>query len=322
MPGYFSRRLDEMRLNVMASRLGKLRLTLGCFVLVCLIAVGCAVAEPPAEQVKTEDQLVPSNLPAGSPWKLVWSDEFNGNKLDRTKWDFRLHIMHQRFKTWTDDAASLDGKGNLLLKVYEKGGNCYSSQLQTGSNFMDAPVDNGFFRWPIAKIAPPKFMHKYGYYEIRCKLPKKSGWWPAFWLQSPTIGSSLEPAASGVEIDIMESFTRDGVIFHTIHWNGYGADHGQKCSGPLKRPELSEGYHTFGVDWNAKQYVFYIDGKETWRVGGPISNREQFILVSAECGGYRPGSPVPKPKKEDLPDYFVVDYVRVFDRIDNATTNH
>lgn len=312
-----------MRLkNRWAIRLKKLRRTLGCVVLVCLVAGGRGVAETPAEQPGPKDQLVPSKLPAGHNWKIVWCDEFNGTELDRTKWDFRLHIMHQRFKTWTDDAASLDAKGNLLLKVYEKNGECYSSQLQTGSNFMDGPVDNGFFRWPIAKIAPAKFMHKYGYYEIRCKLPKQPGWWPAFWLQSPTIGSSLEPAASGVEIDIMENFTRDNVIFHTIHWNGYGADHAQKCSGPLKRPELSEGYHTFGVDWNAKQYVFYVDGKETWRVGGPISNREQFILISAECGGYRPGSPVAKPKKENLPDYFVVDYVRVFDRIDTSTKNN
>ena len=49
----------------------------------------------------------------------MWSDEFNGAELDRSKWDFRLHMMHQRHKTWTDAAASLDGKGNLLLRVYE-----------------------------------------------------------------------------------------------------------------------------------------------------------------------------------------------------------
>jgi beta-glucanase (GH16 family) len=44
-------------------------------------------------------------------------------------------------------------------------------------------------------------MHKYGYYEIRCKLPKQPGWWAAFWLQSPTIGSTLDPA------DLMEKAT-------------------------------------------------------------------------------------------------------------------
>jgi beta-glucanase (GH16 family) len=265
------------------------------------------------------EQLVPSRLPPGKQWKLVWSDEFNGTELDRTKWDFRLHMMHRRHKTWTDDAASLDGKGNLLLKVYEKDGDYYTSQLQTGSNYMDRPPDGQYtkqFTWPIAKIAPARFMHKYGYYEIRCKLPTQPGWWAAFWLQSPTIGSTLDPGVSGVEIDIMENFTRDGVISHNIHWNGYGKDHRGKGSGPIRRPELAEGFHTFGLYWSPKEYVFYTDGEVTWRVEGPISHREQFLLVSTECNGYRQGGPAPELRKAKLPDYFVVDYVRVFDEVE------
>jgi len=261
---------------------------------------------------------VASQLPPGKKWKLVWSDEFDGTELDRTKWDYRLHIMQTRYETWTDDAASLDGKGNLLLKAYEKGGHYYSSQLQTGANYMDRPggqYGKTRFSWPIAKIATPNFMHKYGYYEIRCQLPRQPGWWAAFWLQSPTIGSSLDPRTSGVEIDIMENFTRDGVISHNIHWNGYGPDRQSKGSGPVKKPELSEGFHTFGLDWNAHEYVFYTDGQVTWRVAGPISDREQFILVSTECNGYRKGEPAPELKKAKLPDYFVVDYVRVFDQV-------
>jgi hypothetical protein len=55
-------------------------------------------------------------------------------------------MMHRRYKTWTDDAASLDGKGNLLLKVYEKDGDYYTSQLQTGSNYMDRPPDGQYTR--------------------------------------------------------------------------------------------------------------------------------------------------------------------------------
>ncbi len=261
---------------------------------------------------------VESRLPPGKKWKLVWSDEFDGAELDRSKWDFRLHIMQTRFETWTDDAASLDGRGDLLLKVYEKDGHYFSSQLQTGSNYMDRPggqYGKSRFTWPIAKIAAPKFMHKYGYYEIRCQLPKQPGYWAAFWLQSPCIGSTLDPRSSGVEIDIMENFTRDGVISHNIHWNGYGADLRSKGSGPVKRAGMTEGFHTFGLDWNAKEYVFYTDGEVTWRVDGPISDREQFLLVTTECNGYRQGGPSPELKKARLPDHFVVDYVRVFDEV-------
>lgn len=276
----------------------------------------CA-AEPSSGQHAIETDRVPSRLPAAKQWKLVWSDEFDGTQLDRTKWDFRLHIMQTRHETWTEDGASLDGRGNLILKAYEKDGMYHSSQLQTGSNYLDRPGEkySDKLTWPIAKMKPPKFMHKYGYYEIRCKLPTQPGWWVAFWLQSPVIGATLNPRESGVEIDIMENFTRDGVISHNLHWNGYGEDHRHAGSGSLKPPGLSEGFHAYGVDWNAKNYIFYVDGKETWRYEGPVSDREQFILVSAECDGYRNSGPTDELKRAKLPDECVVDYVRVFDEI-------
>lgn len=40
-------------------------------------------------------------------------------------------------------------------------------------------------------------MHKFGYYEIRCKLPKNDGWHAAFWLQAPGIGSHPDPKYAG-----------------------------------------------------------------------------------------------------------------------------
>ncbi len=58
-----------------------------------------------------------SLLPPNKKWQLVWSDEFEGKEMDCSKWDFRLHIMHTRHKTWVDDAVELDGKSNLLMKV-------------------------------------------------------------------------------------------------------------------------------------------------------------------------------------------------------------
>jgi len=259
-----------------------------------------------------------SQLPSGKNWKLVWSDEFDGNKLDRSKWDFRLHIMQTRHETWTDDAVELDGKGHLMMKLYEKNGQYFSSQIQTGRNFMDVPGNQygkTKLAWPIAELEPAKFLHKYGYYEVRCKLPTQEGWWAAFWLQSPVIGSTLDPADSGVEVDIMENFTRDGIISQNVHWNGYGKNHKHKGTGKLKMRPSDNEFHTFGVYWSPEGYVFYMDGKETWRVSDPVSNREQFILLSTECNGYREGAPADVLKKALLPDYFIVDYVRVYDEV-------
>ncbi len=262
---------------------------------------------------------VESLLPKGKKWKLVWNDEFDGETLDRSKWDFRLHLMQTRHETFSEDGAVLDGQGNLLLTLQEKDGQFRSPHLQTGSNFMDRPGESyDKFRWPVAKIQEPKFMHKYGYYEIRCKLPKQPGWWAAFWLQSPTIGATLNPEEVGVEVDIMENFTRDNMISHNNHWDGYGDDHKHVGSGNIKIEGGPDDWHIFGLEWTPDAYIYYIDGKESWRVTAPypISQREQFILISTECQGYRKGdAPREDLKSAVLPDYFIVDYVRVFDEV-------
>ena len=267
----------------------------------------------------SRSNYIESQLPAGKKWKMVWNDEFDGVTLDTTKWGYRLYYWQTRHETLTKDGASLDGKGNLLLKVYEKDGKFYSSTLQTGSMYLDQPgVRKGknTEAWPIGKLETPKFAHRFGYYEIRCKLPTKSeGWWPAFWIQSPCIGSTLDPGISGVEIDIMENFKRDEQTRSAVLWNGYGPYGKGGCSCDNPRPGISEGYHTFGLDWSGGDYIFYIDGKEHWRFNGPVSGIEEFILVSTECAGYREGAPSPLLKKENLPDYFIVDYVRVFDEV-------
>ena len=261
----------------------------------------------------------PSLLPDGKTWKLVWSDEFDGDTLDMTKWSYRYHIMGLRHETFTDEGAALDGKGNLVLSRIEKEGQFYSTQLQTGENYMDRPgtrFGNNRFTWPIAKISTPKFMHKFGYYECRCRLQQKEGWWSAFWLQSPLQGSTLNPAVSGVEIDIMESFAPN-VVEHNLHWDGCGEDWKTAGKPRYEIPETADGYHIFGLLWNRDGYKFYVDGEMTWSADGPVSETEQFLLISTECKGYRAMEPQPDPALFTTgDDEFLVDYIRVYDEIE------
>ena len=146
--------------------------------ILCLQIWSESQAAEPMIAADLDGKTVPSNLPPGKKWKLAWSDEFDGTQLDRTKWDYRLHIMQTRHETWTDQGVTLDGRGHLLFKLYEKDGNYYSSQLQTSANFMDRPWGTRpakGLRWPIGKLEPAKFLHKYGYYETRCMLSKQPG---------------------------------------------------------------------------------------------------------------------------------------------------
>lgn len=262
-----------------------------------------------------------SILPAGKKWKLVWNDEFEGTELDRAKWDFRLHMMQRRHATWIEDeGVSLNGDSSIRFNLVKKDGEFYSSQLQTAANYMDRPPEKpytGDFRWPIGTLAKPKFLKKYGYFECRCKFQRQPGWWSAFWLQSPVIGSSLDPGKSGVEVDIMENFKRNGEYSHNMYWNGYGENKSAGHSGPkFIDPDKINDWHIFAVDWSPDGYVFYVDGQETWRFSEAVSHTEQFILISTECRSYRKNNqPCDELKNAVLPDCFEVDFVRVYDEV-------
>ncbi len=261
----------------------------------------------------------PSFLPEGN-WKLVWNDEFDGDKLDTSKWDYRLCMMGKKHDAWTDKGVKI-ADSNAIFTIFEENGHIVSSQLQTGYNFMDQPVENtkfldSFLQWPIGKLKENKFQHRYGFYECRCKLQKTDGWWSAFWLQSPVIGCSLDPAQAGIEVDIMECFDPPVVVPQNLIWGGYGQDTQVKRTGG--KPDLNpDDYHYFAVDWSEDGYVFYIDGEETGRQSEPVSKIDQFILISTEVKGYRDETKKPRAEAFNsvaIGDTFAVDHVRVFVR--------
>ena len=270
----------------------------------------------------------PSFLPEGE-WKLVWADEFDGTELDRTKWDFRLNFWGERFDAYTDQGIVLDGNSHIELHRTEKDGKYVSPQLQTGCNSFDVPkgdsvsiYDQKSF-WPLGELEPPKFVHRYGYYECRCKFQREPElMWSAFWVQSPSIGARFEPEWCGVEADIMECF-RKGEIGTGNNYGGYGAQYKIDGRVAYDLPETEDGWHYFGMDWQPDGYVFYCDGKEVSRCNEHVSHVPQFILLTTEVQGYR--WPEARKKKaghvpyeikgEFVDDAFIVDFVRVFDKI-------
>lgn len=273
----------------------------------------------------------PSWLPNDKKWRLVWNDEFDLDHLDCDKWNYRLCYWGYPSPTFTTEGVEVS-EGTLKINLVRDGDNFKSAHLQTGSNTFDLPPDKdrtGF--WPFGKKLPAKFMHRYGYYEIRCRLPRHPGWHAAFWLQSPSIGAHPNPEYAGVECDIMENYRQhtDGEMICGNGWGGYGSE--SKWYGHYSFPyaETDDGWHYYAVDWSPEGYIFYADGK---LVGSqmapecPVSGVDQFILVSTECHGYHrvftrrgeageagfAGSPVPE-LFDAYPDCFEVDFVRVYD---------
>jgi len=273
-----------------------------------------------------------SLLPPGKTWNLVWHDEFNGAEIDKTKWMCRESFWGADFPAFAHDfeGVEMTGRGTVRLHLMRKGDQFCSPHLQTGSLTYDIPKDKPGF-WPFGAYRKPLFMHKFGYYEIRCRQPKYPGWHSAFWLQAPGIGSSPDPAACGVETDIMENYRQhtDGKIVGGNGWNGYGRDSRWFGHFSWDYEELADGWCDYGVDWSPNGYTFYANGKKVGEQNAPVSNVEQFILVSTEPRGYRQigndgglsdgrrvwGQPDPALFDAILPDFFEVDFVRVFDEV-------
>ena len=238
--------------------------------------------------------------PADLGLTLAWSDDFEGDKLDPTKWEpCPNYERSDGGAKWEDEMVELDGKGNLILKVgLNKEGKIASSGVRTMSK------DHRTVLFEQAK----------GYFEIRTTLQNVPGYWSAFWLMSGAVNNIGNGASDGAEIDIFESFDlKGGRINHAIHWDGYGEE-GRGLGRESTHPEVYDGkFHTFGLLWADDGYFFYIDGNlvesiDTSWANFPGSCQEpSYLKITTEVGtwaGYM--------LKSYLPDQIKVDYVKVY----------
>ena len=262
--------------------------------LIGLVAIGniaCKKSNTPTElktailTPKSGTQSVPLN-----DYSLVWQDDFNGTVLD-PRWDYRAANTTRTYALILKSNVSLTGNGVLQLAARRVGDSSFTaSQLATDQNFLQ----------------------KYGYFECRAQLDTTEGPHSGFWLQSPTMGATLNPGVDGTEIDIMEHHDAGGIrnrIYHTIHWNGYGANH--QSSGTNETiPGIESGYHTFGLEWTPSQYIFYVDGvvkRTVTQSTAPISHRSEFVLLSMEITGFGGNR-----FAGIYPDFINFDYVKVY----------
>lgn len=255
--------------------------------------------------------------PGGKQWRLIFSDEFDGTKLDESKWT-RSRSTSPAF-VWNgakgqlcEDHAEVDGQGHFVIKVTR-----------------DA---DGTYRYHHGVETKGKFQRTYGYFETRAKFTRQPGWWGAVWLYGVEVGPN--PFVMGQEIDIFEDFVKpkNKLDFaHNVHFDAHldfapdDKRHLGKLDGDMLY-RVSRGtsvlvddwnaFHVIGVDWTPLEYVFYCDGKETFRLDYtqvPVTTQPMHVLISG-C--------FLEPRKESFlgdyadatwPDQLVVDYVRVYE---------
>jgi beta-glucanase (GH16 family) len=250
-----------------------------------------------------------SDAPEASPFRtLTFSDEFNGTgQPDPTKWQSESYNRRKNDTGpdgwWDPDYVRLDGEGHLVLsvdKIPNRNDDADSHDYASGM-----VSTKGLFE------------QRYGRFEARAKLPRETGWWAAFWLFSTSTHNVDGSGRDGTEIDIMEGFGRSDRLTHALHWDSYGRDHKEAVQ-RLERPGLRDGFHTYALEWSPDEYVFYVDGEETWRTdAGGVSQVPAYVKVTAEISSldWATGPKWAGPLSDDAyPDSFVIDYVRVWSR--------
>ncbi|MDR3173851.1 MAG: glycoside hydrolase family 16 protein [Treponema sp.] len=231
--------------------------------------------------------------------KLVWSDEFNSNGApDPNKWDY--------------DIGS-HGWGNNEIQRYTNSRN--NSFVRGGFLHIVAGKENG--RWTSARLKTKgKAEWAYGYFEIRAKLPKGVGTWPAIWMLpgADTYGSWPR---SG-EIDIMEHVGFDPDKIHTTaHTAAFNhLINTQKTKSALVN-NVADEFHVYAMEWGKDHLLWYIDGEPFFRFENTGRNTEEwpfdkffYLILNVAIGGSWGGQQGIDPGLEKA--VMQVDYVRVY----------
>ena len=258
-----------------------------------LLGSTAAVADAPATLAGRDFLALP-----GKEWRLTWGDEFDGDKLDTSKWSIGL--------PWTgDDGTNRHHNSQYASVITDEDVKVYGGALHLTSRRADVPnPKGGLYRYTEGLITSSgTFRQAYGYFEIRAKMPTEAGpgTWPAFWL----LAEGWPP-----EMDVIEYWGSDNRIHQgtvtrkpdgSQRWDSYHA----------KQVSLS-GWHTYGLEWGPGYQVYNIDGRVTLRIhGGHLPDVPHYLLLNSGVESARP----PRPGST-FPNDFAVDYLRVYARPD------
>ena len=219
--------------------------------------------------------------------EVLFSDEFNGPDLDRTKWnvmgtDFWVNEELQAYLdspdtiTIAQDIEGADGGALVLRPVFRPG---EDTRADRNADFLSGRVNTR-----------GKFDFTHGRAEARIKMPDAVGVWPAFWL----LGNGQWPDTG--EIDIMEYVGEREWTAVALHGPGYSGE-----TPIVNRFVFPEGqdatqWHTYAAEWTKDAVQFEIDGRVTYRAtrkmvdvyGEWRFDTPKFAILNFAVGGAYP----------------------------------
>jgi beta-glucanase (GH16 family) len=232
---------------------------------------------------------------------LVWNEEFNGTALDNSSWNYE---------------TGGGGWGNNELETYTNSPK--NSFLTNGYLVIEARKERmGANEYTSARLQTKgKKEFTYGRMDIRAKLPKGQGIWPAIWMLGSNISTTPWPACG--EIDIMELLGHQPAkTYGTMHWGNVGA--GSTHIGgeyTLGNGNFSDKFHVFTIIRSADRIEWFIDDQKFFTgnmadvTGDNPFDKPFFFILNVAVGGNWPGSP---DANTSFPQRMIVDYIRVFE---------
>ncbi|MCT2558467.1 glycoside hydrolase family 16 protein [Tsuneonella sp. YG55] len=228
---------------------------------------GCAAAAPPASAPAAERTL-------------LFSDEFDGTALDRSKWvtigpDFWVNNEQQVYVDRPDVLEVRDGM-LVLTPRYAPG---VDTNARRNADFIAGRVETA-----------GKFNMRYGRVEARIRMPDAEGVWPAFWM----VGNGPWPTTG--EIDVMEYVGEKDWTGSAIHGPGYSGDMGISNRFYFPEGEDVTGWHVYAAEWKPDTIEFFVDGRLANRVTRPMGerwgkwvfNNPERIVINFALGGAYP----------------------------------
>lgn len=260
-------------------------------------------------------KAVNSPTVSSSPWKLVWSDNFNGTSLSSAWTVLPTSAAAKRTcATVTPEMSTVAG-GVLNLKVQKNPANPAPAASCPDGQFLNA------------QIGTPTKTFTYGVFAARIKFQAARGMHSAFWMfpagpDPVNVPASDLPGRMGTEIDVLEYFgdgQSDYAAYRSwVYWpkmvNGEVVQQRSgarpKISAIKGKKDLSAAWHVVSVEWTSKGYIYRFDGVEFQRITQGISRRPEQILLSMLTSDYE----IPRMTKNSVPAVMKVDWVRAWQR--------
>jgi beta-glucanase (GH16 family) len=238
-------------------------------------------------------------------WELQWSDEFEYTGLpDSTSWAYDI---------------GGHGWGNQE-KQYYTGGRGENARVENGMLIIEArkePWDTNSYT-STRLVTRGKNEWLYGRFEIRAKLPRGTGTWPAIWMLAGahTYGEGYWPHNG--EIDIMEHVGfNQGFVHASTHSLKYFWQIGTQRTDTIISPDVSDSFHNYILEWYPEKIHVFMDdslyftslndgtGWEAWPFDKPF-----YLILNIAVGGAWGGQ---KGIDDSIwPQRMEVDYVRVY----------